>query len=127
MGFSNSTRIKETPIEGHDFYEENRYKNKISRSICQLTINISENKHVHGTGFLIKLNTDKNEYKYFLMTNEHVIKRKYIDKEEKKVIDVKYDSEFKDVKIKLDKYERFINAYENIIDLTIVEILEKDK
>ena len=29
------------------------------------------------------------------MTNEHVIKRKYIDKEEKKVIDVKYDSEFK--------------------------------
>jgi len=114
----------ETFFEQYPLNEKNRYENKISPSICKLEIKINEREIVKGTGFLIKLNIDNNEYKYFLVTNEHVIKREYI--EEKKLIDIKYDNTFENISIKLDRYERILNTYENIIDLTIIEILQKD-
>ena len=116
----NETQLKDNPLQLTD-----NFINIVSRSICKLVIRKGL-KTLNGTGFLIKLkfNNDKN-YKYFLMSNEHVIKRKFIQ-DENIQIEVDYDSGFKKFTINLDKYERIIRTYEEIIDLSLIEIVKED-
>ena len=59
------------------------------------------------------------------MSNEHVIERKFIQ-DENIQIEVDYDSGFKKFTINLDKYERIIRTYEEIIDLSLIEIVKED-
>ena len=116
----NETQLKDKPLQFTD-----NFINKVSRSICKLVIK-NGLETINGTGFLIKLkvNNDKN-YKYFLMSNEHVIERKFIQ-DENIQIEVDYDSGFKKFTINLDKYERIIRTYEEIIDLSLIEIVKED-
>ena len=59
------------------------------------------------------------------MTCEHVVKRNFIQ-DENLQIEVNYDSGFKKFTINLDKYARIIRTYEEIIDLTLIEIVKED-
>ena len=116
---SNNDKRNQIKIKDSELKEIDRYLNKATRSLCKIIT--EKNK---GTGFFIKLYRNNNPL-FCLMTNEHVIKKGFIDRKE--TIEIIYDFEFNSIKIKLDKEERFINEYTDMnIDLTIVEIIKKD-
>ena len=91
---------------------------EVLKSVCKIIY-----KNEFGTGFFIKLFKDDKEL-LCLMTNEHVIKKEMVESRE--IIDVKYNYEQKWMKIKLDEKERYI-LYNKEMDITIIEIISKDK
>ena len=91
---------------------------EILKSLCKIIF-----KNEFGIGFFIKLFKDDKEL-LCLMTNEHVIRKEMV--ESKEIIDVKYNYEQKWMKIKLDEKERYI-LYNKEMDITIIEIISKDK
>ena len=92
---------------------------KTAKSICKI---ITPEKN--GSGFFIKFFKRDKEF-YCLMTNEHVITKELVEQKQK--IDAYYDSEEKNVEIKLNSNERFIKDFKYItIDATVIEILPKD-
>jgi len=110
-------------------YEKfNRYFLNVSRSICKLAINSQEKEGLEkpiGTGFFLCFYIDQELF-YCLMTNEHVITKDKINSNN--TIYISYDIEFKEVNIKLDEKERYINTFTKIhLDITVFEILDKDK
>ena len=112
-------RINEVEIKNSDLKPININIIRVSPSICKIKINNN-----YGTGFLIKLNRNHNIF-FFLMTNEHVLKREMIDNKER--IEIRYDCESKGVNLTLDNTKRIIKDFVNIdIDATIVEILPGD-
>ena len=117
-------RIDEAIFKNSPLERANNCFTRVSRSICKTEVG---NKN-QGTGFFIKLKANNNEnYKYFLMTCEHVIKRELIHNENIEIeIEINYDSGFKKLRIKLDRYERIIRTFEEIIDLTLIEIIQDD-
>ena len=88
--------------------------NKISNSICKINVPNTE-----GTGFLIEILNKK-----YLMSNEHVIEKDFIEKNG--IIKLTFKEDITK-KIILDKNKRFIRDFtDKSIDVTIVEILEED-
>ena len=93
---------------------------KVIPSMCKIRTGDSV-----GSGFFIRVKYNLKEL-YCLMTNEHVITREMVFRKE--TILISYDCEREDLIIKLDKSKRFIEDFKSInIDITIVEILLKDK
>ena len=93
---------------------------QISKSICKIII---ENNI--GTGFLIKFLKGEENF-YGLMSCEHVITKKLIEKKSK--ITFFYDNSNKMKEFTLDTNKRYIKDFQDInIDATIVEILTTDK
>ena len=114
-----SYRINEVEIDNSELKPLDKNIIKVSPSVCKIIIN-----KYNGSGFFIKLNINDNIL-LCLMTNEHVIKREMIENKEN--IEIKYDCEFKGIKINLDKTKRIIKDFIDInIDATIVEILPED-
>ena len=78
-----------------------------------------------GTGFFIKFKDpqEENRYKYFLMTNEHVLQKEIIY-EEQVNFSIKYYFEQYSRIFDFKKGERFIKEYKTKygLDVTIVEI-----
>ena len=92
---------------------------KLCKSICEVHVKYSNNDLV-GFGFLIKINEIN-----FLMTNEHIIKKEIIDSNE--TIDIYYNNRKKNIKIKLNKNERYIEEFTNKgLDITIIRIKSDD-
>jgi hypothetical protein len=92
---------------------------QISKSICKIII---ENNI--GTGFLIKFLKGEENF-YGLMSCEHVITKKLIEKKSK--ITFFYDNSKKMKEFELDTSKRYIKDFQDInIDATIVEILTTD-
>ena len=92
---------------------------KTAKSICKI---ITPNKN--GSGFFIKFFKRDQEF-YCLMTNEHVVTKELV--EQKKEIDIYYDSEDKNIIMQLNPKERFIKDFrDDTIDVTVIEILPKD-
>ena len=88
-------------------------------------------KNSSGSGFFIKIkNPDNNhEFKYFIITCEHVVQKEIIEKGAINIY-VDYYYETLTLELILDKYERFIKEYmtEISLDITIIEIHpDKDK
>ena len=79
-----------------------------------------------GTGFFIKFrdNKSKNKYKYFIMTNEHVIQKEIIEKGSV-YITIYYFYEKYSKKILLNKQERFIKEYKTDfeLDISLIEVI----
>ena len=92
---------------------------KVTKSLCKIIIP----KRL-SSGFLIKLFKKKEDF-FCLIASEHVINREMI--EQRKTIDIYYDSEDKLVEIQLNPEERFIKDFrDETIDATVIEILPKD-
>ena len=88
-------------------------------SVCKI-----ETSEKEGTGFLLKINKNETNY-FYLVSNEHVISKKNIKREE--TINITY-KRTKKIKITLDKEKRYIKDFTDMkIDATIVEILKSDQ
>jgi len=74
----------------------------ISKSICELRLE-TEDKTLSGMGFLLKFDIAQ-EYFYFLVSNESVIKKDIIDNN--KLIYLYFDNEPKSFNLKLDGKKR---------------------
>ena len=79
-------RINENEILNSQIKKIDKCIYKVSRSICKIIID-----NIIGSGFLIKL-IKGNKDIYCLMTNEHIIKKEYINN---KKIEIYYDNEYK--------------------------------
>ena len=91
----------------------------VIKSVCKIIKN-----NLSGTGFLIKLYKNNKDF-YCLMSNEHVIKKEFIDSKEK--IEIFYDGQNKRKEIILNENKRYIRDYRYInLDVTIVEIIKED-
>ena len=110
--------VNEVEIDGSDLKEINLDLIKVIPSVCKIKV-LNQN----GTGFLIKLYKNYKEL-FCLMTNEHVIKKKYIDDNE--TIYIYFDRENDYKAIRLNQSERFIKCFKNF-DVTIIEIIKNDK
>jgi len=103
------------PFEKIDYYLSN-----VSKSICKIKIGIRI-----GTGFLLTFPIEQEMF-YCLMSNEHVIKNDII-KNNNTIINISYNNEFKRTNIKLGNEKRYIKSFIDIdLDITVVEILDKD-
>ena len=92
---------------------------QVSKAVCKIIT-----PYVFGTGFLIKFFKGTEDF-FCLMSCEHVITKKLIQKKEK--ISFYFDNESKIREIKLEPNERFIKDFRDIdIDVTIVEIIKSD-
>ena len=88
----NNNRINESKINPSSNLETmNNNISKVSKSICKLQIQ-RENKTINGTGFLLALQIEKEIF-YFLISNEHVIKKRYLNKNIK--IYISYNNQLK--------------------------------
>ena len=95
-------------------------------NIAQSTIKIILPNNSIGSGFFLKFERN-NKLFYCLMTNQHVIDPEIVKM--KKEITIYYNNEKKFLKIKLDKEDRIIICFKEIlnIDVTLVEIIPKDQ
>ena len=117
-------RINEKIIQNKPPIEIDLNLHEVLKSICKIRV-LFNNSYIIGTGFLIKL-FKKVTSIYCLMTCEHTIKKEMI--ESKKGIEVYYDKEQKKNTIILNKDERYIDEFSDLgLDITIIEILNKDK
>ena len=94
------------------------------KSVCKIDTNKG-----NATGFLLKLNNENNVNFFCLMTNEHVITKEMIGNKEKITIFFG-KKQLEQLEIKLNKDDRIIKEYKNSdldLDITIVEIIKKDK
>ena len=112
---------KEVEIPGHDIIKIDLELHEVCKSICKIIIQ-DDNETYISTGFLIKMYRKDKPF-YFLMTNEHVIKNEFIYS--KKTVEFFYDYEKQKKIIVLDRKDRLIQDF-YFLDITIVEILEKD-
>ena len=118
----NKAKEENNNHEEGDFIEINRYLTQISKSICKLQINLSDNRCIIGTGFLLKFYIEANPF-FCLMTNYHVIKKEIV--ESNKTLFIQFDFENERKNIILDKKQRIIQYFENL-DITAIEILDID-
>ena len=85
------------------------------------------NRHLY-TVSLMKLSVEENKKFYYLVTCGHCITEEDINS--KSVIEIFYGEleDEKNIKIKLDKEERFIKCYKNEkkLDITVVQIFDKE-
>ncbi len=116
-------RINECIISGSTIGDGiDKFFLKVSPCICKV-----EADGKTGTGFFIKFLTDQ-KYFYCLFSSKFIITKDIIDKN--KNIIVYYDNEFKNINIKLNKEERYIQNFEEIdknLSMVVVQILPKDK
>ena len=90
-----------------------------TKSLCKILA-----RNQVSSGFLIKLFKGDQDF-FCLMTNEHIITKDIIKNKEK--IKFYYDNESKIKEINLNN-ERFIKDFtDNELDITVIEILAKDK
>ena len=117
-------RIKEYKIVSSSPLERvDRILSKVSKSICKIQIE-TEKGSKKGTGFLLAFNIEQEIF-YCLISNEHVIKEKYL--KENVEIYFSYDNEFRKAIINLNNEKRYMKSFKDMkLDITIVEILEED-
>ena len=96
---------------------------KLCNSIARIEFKLNNQLKI-STGFFIKLNIKKKQYK-FIQTCEHSITQDNIDS--KIIIDIYYGKVENETKfiIELDKNKRYIKAYK-LLDTTLIEIIDKD-
>ena len=105
-------------IADNELIEADKNLIEVYPSVCKIRF-----KNLTGTGFFIKLYKNSKEL-FCLLTNEHVIKEKFIETTE--TIYIYYEIEKRYIMIKLNPKERFIECYKDM-DVTLIEIIKNDK
>ena len=98
---------------------------KLYNSIVKINVDLKEKEFKTGTGFFISPIINK-KIRYFLMTCQHVIMEEFVEK--KKNISLYYGKrkEEKKIEIRLDRNKRYIKCFKEPLDVTLIEILDKD-
>ena len=113
--------------DNYDSYQNNiKPMNNIFK-ICRSTVKIILPDNVgSSSGFFLKFPRNKKIF-YCLMTNQHAITSRIINRN--KQIRIIYENETKYLDIILNKRERIIETFFELynLDITIVEIIPKDK
>ena len=118
-----SNRINQGLIAGSPFEYLDSCLIDVSKSVCKIKIG-KKSESVFGSGFLLRYLINE-KYFYCLMSNEHIITKDLI--KNSGIIIVSYNNENKIFEIELNEKERFIRDFKDIqLDITVVEILEKD-
>ena len=114
-------RINEKKCEGYPspiFLEGMRkILNQMENSICR--INCKDG--VKGTGFFCKIPVSKKKNLEVLMTNNHIINKDYLDKENKITISIKDDKYIKSISLR-DKFTYTNEEY----DITIINLNDNE-
>ena len=123
INFKNN-RKNECIINGSPPFEKiDRVIAYVSKSICKVIIK-KDSFYSQGTGFLLAIWID-NERFFCLVSNEHIIKKEFLNDEY--IIKISYDNEFITKYIDLNNNKRYMRSFTYIgIDLTIVQILDED-
>ena len=87
-------RLKEVEINGYPMIKININLRSVVPSVCKIIF-----KNIKGSGFLIKLENE-NKALFCLMTNEHVVSKEMIEKNE--IINIYYNNEKKKISINLN-------------------------
>jgi len=119
-------RINECSNESSPFRNINKDYCELSKSICKIRIELEneKGKTIKGTGFFLHFVVCGEDFNC-LISNDHVIKRDLININT--IIYISYDNEKRVTNIKLNIKERYIkNFKDDNLDITVVEILEKD-
>ena len=96
----------------------------VSKSVCKIRIDTNHGSF-GGSGFFLKFLVNGIFYKW-LVTNEHVITKEMINN--KNTIEVYYNIENNNKKIKLDTDERYIKTFKDYkIDVTAIQMRSYDK
>lgn len=121
----NEERINERKTNHATAISENSTET-LFNSIVRISFTLNENDLISGIGFFIKFKLN-NETRYFLMTCYHIIEEGYINK--KITIPIYYGKVSQEIKleIELDRSKRYIRSFGKPFDVTLIEILEKDK
>ena len=91
----------------------------IKQCICKIRYS-----NTGGTGFFLKFEINEQLF-FFLISNEHVITKDIIKKNE--TIKIDYDNELRQINIKLDENKRYIQTFtDKNLDITVVEIINED-
>ena len=123
--------VKECLLEVSPFEKIDQHISNISKSICKIQIiTKKENDDLErkfGTGFLLNFRIDQELF-YCLMSNEHVINKDILNNNNiNNAIYIYYDNEFKIANINVDVKKRYIKSFIDFcLDITVVEILDKD-
>ena len=120
MGNTNENTINEVNTLHAKIIPES-VSDRIYNSIVRIEIENST-----GTGFFVKLNI-KNKIMNCLLTCHHVINQNYVD--QNKTFYIYYGKKNNETRkeILLDDHIRFIKCFMKPIDITIIEIINKDK
>ena len=120
MGNTNENTIKEVDTLHAKIIPES-VSDRIYNSIVRIEIENST-----GTGFFVKLNI-KNKIINCLLTCHHVINQNFVD--QNKTFYIYYGKKNNETRkeILLDDHIRFIKCFMKPIDVTIIEIINKDK
>ena len=113
--------IDECKLPGNNIYPLGNIYN-----ISKGTIKILFEDESLSSGFFLKFERNEKLF-HCLMTNTHALKVERVKNKEKIII--KYDNENKELSIDLNSDERIILDFQkdNNIDISIVEIIQKDK
>jgi hypothetical protein len=112
--------INEVLFQNNDIIQINNQYHIAKRTV---KIELDNSK---ASGFFLKFERNNRPF-YCLMTNQHVIQSRFV--EEKKKIRIIYDNEDKYLDLILDREERIIICFKEMLDadVTLVEIIPKDK
>ena len=120
-------KTKESLLKVSKFKDPNKANidPNLKKGVCKI-----ETPKLFGSGFFMKYKINEKYY-YYLVSCEHVITTDLIQKKE--TIKILYDNDINNIElrmldIKLDKNERYIKAFKDIMDLdiTIIEIKSED-
>ena len=97
----------------------------MSKFVCKLKIEI-QSENIIGIGFFLKFMIDQDQEPfYFLLSNDYIIRKDIINKNNN--IYVYYDNDYKVINIKLDTSKRYIKSFcEEGLGVVAVEILDED-
>jgi len=118
MKYSSSVLEAEKEKETQYSILQKLYPKRVYKSLCKIIYN-----NLYFIGFFIKLYKEEKQF-YCLITTQNALIKKTIENKEK--INIHYHGDKKELKIKLDKKERYIE-YDLLLEITVIEIKLEDK
>ena len=92
--------------------------NQMINCICKIKI-----KEANGTGFFCKIDDGKNKTLHFLITNYHVIDKKYYEENNKIYLLLNDETIIKEINLKINRKTYFNEFY----DISLIEIKNDDE
>ena len=123
-GFSQRERIDEKSTN-HAAPISESSSDKLYNSIVRINFTLNGNNIIYGTGFFLKIRLKEKIIKFLITCNHIINESNVIEAIVTKLYYGKVNKE-KKLEIKLDRNERYIKCFDKPLDVTLIEIIEKD-